>query len=119
MGFNLCPGRELFKFAFVFHCPVPGELGLGHGMGLGRGVPRADRGGGFHATRKLGGDTQADVCLPHFREAHGAALPAFGEGFSFLQFPDFCKGFPQVAVVFECVEAEVEVGVEGEHGFVK
>ena len=107
-------GRDNLDFTGLFQSAVPGRLGLGHGPGLGGGMP--DRDGiitNFMTdSADLRHHRQADAAAAHFREADRGMLPP-----RFVAPPSFAGANlgerpGQVPVPLQGVEGQVEVGVQ-------
>jgi hypothetical protein len=113
VGGEFGAGADGDHLAGFFHRAIPGELGLGHGPGLGGGAPAEDGAVGvvFEAG-ELGGDADGDVAAAEFREGNGAAAAVgFVAEVSFA-LTNLGEGAREVAVPLEGVHREVEVGVE-------
>jgi hypothetical protein len=113
VGFEFGAGAEGDHLAGFFHGAIPGELGLGHGPGLGGGAPAEDGAVGvvFEAG-KLSGDADGDAAAAEFGEGNGAVAAVGFVAEVGLALTDLGEGTREVAVPLEGVHREVEVGVE-------
>ena len=113
VGGEFGAGANGGHLAGFLHGAIPGELGLGHGPGLGGRAPAEDGAVGVVLEAgELGGDADADARAAEFGEADGAVAAVGFVAEVGLALTDLGEGTREVAVPLEGVEREVEVGVE-------
>src|SRR6185503_897975 len=115
MSFKFGDITDLDHFTRLFHGAIPGQLSLRLRPGLGGAVPSRQSVLGLHIAGDLGRHTEADPATPHFRERDRsfAAIDLVGEtGFALA---DFVDGPREIAVPFQRIHRQVEVGIKNEH----
>ena len=108
---------DLDEFPRLLHRPIPSELPLRLGPGLLGRMPPRQRIVGRHKPADLRGNDEAESPPTQLRERHRRISPVGLVGPPPRPLPgiDLPHGQAEIAIPFERVHREIEMGIDGEH----